>query len=44
VGPKKPDNCKFPAPVNVTLLEAIEILDVTEQARQAIEAVPAWEA
>ena len=43
-GVKNPDECKFPCEVTrVELLEAIEILDVTEQARKSIAAVPVWE-
>ena len=43
-GTKKPDECKFPCAVDrVELLEAIEILDVTPQARASIEGVKAWE-
>jgi hypothetical protein len=42
-GTKRPENCKFPCPVNsATLTEAIEILDVTEEAQKSIEAVPVW--
>jgi hypothetical protein len=42
-GTKRPENCKFPCPVNsVTLTEAIEILDVTEEAQNSIELVPVW--
>lgn len=42
-GTSKPQNCKFPAPVDrVELLQAIEILDVTPAARKNIEAVPVW--
>lgn len=42
-GTSKPGNCKFPAPVErVTLLQAIEILDVTPEARANIEGVPTW--
>lgn len=42
-GTKDPANCKFPQPVHrVTLLEAIEILDVTKAARVSIESVPIW--
>jgi len=44
-GTSKPNGCKFPAAVpRVTLLEAIEILDVTPAARASIEAVPVWTA
>ena len=42
-GTKKPENCKFPIAVErIELLEAIEILDVTDEARNSIEAVPVW--
>lgn len=44
-GTSRPAECKFPAPVpRVTLTEAIEILDVTPEARASIEAVPVWTA
>ena len=43
-GVKKPDECKFPCEVSrVELLEAIEILDVTPEARQSIKNVKIWE-
>ena len=43
-GVKKPDECKFPCEVTkVTLLEAIEILEVTEAARLSIAGVKIWE-
>lgn len=42
-GTSKPDQCRFPAPVSrVELLQAIEVLDVTEAARKSIEAVTEW--
>jgi len=42
-GTSKPSECKFPEPVNqVTLLEAIEILEVTPEARKSIAEVPIW--
>lgn len=42
-GTKAPENCKFPIAVDrVQLTEAIEILDVTSQARKSIEEVPVW--
>ena len=42
-GVSKPEECKFPCEVeNVTLLEAIEILDVTEKARESIASVKVW--
>ncbi|MFQ5502386.1 MAG: hypothetical protein ACE5EQ_08815 [Phycisphaerae bacterium] len=44
-GTSKPDGCKFPAAVDcVQLLEAIEILAVSDAARKSIEAVPIWSA
>ncbi|MES0334809.1 MAG: hypothetical protein SFH39_00405 [Candidatus Magnetobacterium sp. LHC-1] len=44
-GTSKPQNCKFPAPVDrVELLQAIEILDVTEKAKKIIEQVIIWKA
>ena len=43
-GTSKPGECKFPCEVlEVTLLEAIEILVVTEAARKSIAGVPIWE-
>jgi hypothetical protein len=43
-GVKAPENCKFPCEVDsITVLEAIEILDVTEEARLSIANVPVWE-
>lgn len=42
-GVSKPQNCKFPIAVDkVELLEAVEILDVTEQAATSIANVPVW--
>lgn len=42
-GTKDPGNCKFPCPVNrVILTEAIELLEVTPEARKSIEGVPVW--
>ena len=44
-GVSAPDECKFPAPVpSVTLLQAIEILPVTDKAQQSIAAVKEWSA
>ena len=44
-GTSKPDQCKFPVSVpSVTLTEAIEILEVTPEARKSIESVPIWKA
>lgn len=42
-GTSQPNACKFPCKVDrVELLEAIEILDVTPQAKESIESVPVW--
>ena len=42
-GTSKPAMCRFPVAVDrVELLEAIEILDVTEAARKTIDEVPVW--
>ncbi len=42
-GTKKPDECKFPCAVDrVELLQVIEILDVTQKARDSIEGVKIW--
>lgn len=42
-GTKSPGNCKFPCEIDkVELLQAIEILDVTEKAKESIKAVPVW--
>lgn len=44
-GVSKPQDCKFPGPVSrIELLQAIEILDVTEKAKKIIESVPIWKA
>jgi len=44
-GTSKPKKCKFPVAVaRVELLQAIEVLDVTADARTSIEAVPVWRA
>jgi len=43
LGVSKPSKCKFPCEVErVVLLEAIEILDVTDKARKSIKEVPIW--
>lgn len=45
LGTSKPQECVFPCAVDrVELLEAIEILDATENAKASIEAVPVWSA
>ena len=42
-GTSKPEQCKFPAPVDqIVLTEAIEIISTTSEARSTIQAVPAW--
>jgi hypothetical protein len=42
-GTSKPTECKFPVAVlRVELLQAIEILDVTPEARASIEGVRLW--
>ncbi len=45
VGTSNPSSCKFPIAVpRVELLQAVEILDLTEAARKSIESVPEWKA
>ena len=42
-GVKNPDECMFPCEVGrVELLEVIEIIDCTEDARKSIKGVPVW--
>ena len=42
-GTSKPENCKFPQEVDrVELLQAIEILDVTQKAKDSINSVAIW--
>ena len=42
-GVSKPKSCKFPEEVSkVELLQAIEILDVTDGAKKSIAGVPIW--
>lgn len=44
-GTKKPKECKFPVAVDrIELTEAIEILDVTKEAKKSILGVAVWEA
>lgn len=44
-GTTKPQECKFPDEVsNILLTQAIEILDVTDEARRNIEGVAPWRA
>lgn len=42
-GTSKPKECKFPCEVSqVILLQAIEILNVTDKAKESIKGVPVW--
>lgn len=42
-GTSKPESCKFPCAVNkITLLNVIEILDVTKKAKDSIDGVKIW--
>jgi len=41
-GVKYPSECKFAMPVTVELLQAVEILDVSNFGKKSIERVPEW--
>lgn len=42
-GTKNPGSCKFPQVVDrIELLQAIEIIDMTPEAKKSIDAVPVW--
>ena len=42
-GTSDPENCKFPEPVDrILILDAIEILTVSEEAKKSIEGVKIW--
>jgi hypothetical protein len=42
-GTSKPENCKFPEPVDeVILTQVIEIIPITPQAKKSIDGVPVW--
>jgi hypothetical protein len=42
-GTLKPQNCKFPCEVDkVELLQVIEIIPITEKAKESISGVPTW--
>lgn len=42
-GTSKPKLCKFPCPVaQVLIMDVIEIIPITETARQSISEVPIW--
>ncbi len=43
-GVSKPTNCKFGVPVNVTLTEAVEIIETTSKAQDSIQGVKSWTA
>lgn len=44
-GTSKPKECKFPIAMDrVELTEAIEIIDVTKEAKKSLESVAVWEA
>lgn len=44
-GTSKSEKCKFPCPVNEILLtEAIEIIPITDKARESIASVKVWTA
>ena len=43
-GTSKPENCKFPCEVaEVILTEVIEIIPITEKAKESIQGVEVWE-
>lgn len=42
-GVSKPGNCKFPVEVElIKILDAIEIIECSEEARKSIKEVPIW--
>ena len=42
-GTSKPNNCRFPVEVEkVMIFEVIEIIPITEKAKQSIAEVPVW--
>lgn len=43
-GVNKPGNCKFAVPCDLTLTEAIEIINATEKAQKSISEVKVWTA
>lgn len=44
-GTKNPGSCKFPEAVSqITVLDAIEILDLTDKARKSLDSVSIWKA
>jgi hypothetical protein len=42
-GSTKPQDCKFTCEVDVTLINAIEILEVTDKAKKNIQGVAVWQ-
>lgn len=43
-GTKKPNDCKFPAPVSrIEISNVIEVIDCTERARKSIQGVRVWQ-
>ena len=43
-GVSKPAECKFSAPVEVEILDAIEVISATPEAKASVEGVPEWSA
>jgi pyridoxine/pyridoxamine 5'-phosphate oxidase len=44
-GTSNPSNCKFPVEVaDVNLMNVVEIIPITKEARKSIDAVPVWSA
>jgi hypothetical protein len=42
-GTSEPDNCKFPKPVaEIEILDAIEVIKVTDKAKESINSVSFW--
>ena len=41
-GVKNPDECKFPPPINITVLGVCEVIEGSEAARDSIEGVEPW--
>lgn len=42
-GPKNPGNCKFTQPVNLTVYNICEKIEVTKKAQEIIQGVKVWE-
>ena len=43
-GTSRPQDCKFPPPVDITLLGVVEVIDVTPEAWKSISEVREWKA